>query len=91
MDKNYSPTVLRKVLTVYLTHPEQLTEHEQQIAERICSCSLCDALWMRRMKRSPQRCPRCHKHAWNRPLLESIAAIDRAKVNATNHGHDETK
>lgn len=80
MVKHYSPTVLRKVLTVYLTHPEQLTEHESALAERICSCSLCDAIWIRRKKKSPQRCPRCHKHAWNRPLLESIAAIDRTRA-----------
>jgi hypothetical protein len=82
VDNNYSPAVLRKVLTVYLTHPEQLTEHEQHIAERVCSCSLCDGIWIRRKRKSPQRCPKCHKHAWNRPLLESIAAIDRAKTDA---------
>ena len=82
MDNIYTQTVLRKVLTVFLTHPEQLTEHEQQIAERICSCSLCDVLWLRRKKRSPQRCPRCHRHAWNRPLLESIRAIETAQANA---------
>jgi uncharacterized paraquat-inducible protein A len=82
VDNIYTQTVLRKVLTVFLTHPEQLTEHEQQIAERVCSCSLCDVLWLRRKKRSPQRCPRCHRHAWNRPLLESIRAIEQAQRTA---------
>ena len=76
MALNYSQTVLRKLLTLYLTHPEQLTEHEQQIADRICSCSLEEWLWIRRKKRIPLRCPHCHKHAWNRPMLEQINAIE---------------
>jgi hypothetical protein len=80
MVTNYSQSVLRKVLTLYLTHPEQLTVHEQEMGERICSCTLCDVLWVRRKKRIPQRCPKCHKHGWNRPLIEQMRAIDEAQA-----------
>lgn len=68
----YSKIFLLKVLHLYGTHPEQLTPQEQELAARICSCSICDAIWMRRKKRLPARCPECHKHSWNRPLLEAI-------------------
>ena len=80
MKLTYSQTVLRKLLTLYITHKEQLTVHEQEIADRICTCTLCETLWVRRKRRIPNRCPHCHRTAWNRPLLESIAAIDRAKA-----------
>lgn len=76
MALSYSQSLLRKFFTLYLMHPEQLTEHERQIAERICTCSLCDTLWIRRKMKTPKRCPRCHKHAWNRPLLEAMKAHD---------------
>jgi len=76
MALNYSQPLLRKFFTLYLTHPEQLTDHERQIAERICTCSLCDTLWVRRKMKTPKRCPRCHKHAWNRPLLEAMRLRD---------------
>lgn len=82
MKLTYSQAVLRKLLTLYLTHKEQLTVHEQQIADRICSCTLCDWLWVRRIKRIPTRCPKCHRTAWNRPLLEQIRAIDEAQSTA---------
>ena len=91
VDNTYTQTVLRKVLTVFLTHPQQLTEHEQRIAERICACSLCDVLWLRRKKRSPQRCAHCHRHAWNRPLLESIRAIEAAQLAAAANKSKEAK
>jgi hypothetical protein len=68
------------MLTLYITHPEQLTEHEQLLSERICSCTLCDVLWVRRKKKSPQRCPACHKHGWNRPLITSLQAIEQSQL-----------
>jgi predicted Zn-ribbon and HTH transcriptional regulator len=64
------------MLTVHLTHNEQLTEHEQNLAKRICSCTLCEHLWVRRIKRIPTRCPKCARSSWNRPLLESLRAIE---------------
>ena len=68
------------MLTVHLTHNEQLTVHEQQLAARICSCTLCDHLWVRRIKRIPARCPKCARTSWNRPLLESLRAIEEAQT-----------
>lgn len=83
----YSKTLLIKVLHIYLTHPEQLTEHEAQLAERICTCALCDNVWLRRKKKLPQRCPTCHKHSWNRPLLEAMRVKDE---HETAHAKGET-
>lgn len=85
----YSKTLLIKVLHMFHTHPEQLTEHEQDIAQRICVCALCDNVWLRRRKKLPQRCPLCHKHSWNRPLLEAMKAQDdlaAAKAAAAQKG-----
>jgi predicted Zn-ribbon and HTH transcriptional regulator len=79
MKLTFSQPVLRKILTVYLTHKEQLTAHEQELAIRICSCTLCEHLWVRRIKRIPSRCPKCARTSWNRPLIESLRAIDDAK------------
>ncbi len=88
MKLTLSQPVLRKVLTVYLTHKEQLTVHEQELAIRICSCTLCEHLWVRRIKRIPTRCPNCHRTSWNRPLLESIRAIDEAqRAQAAEKAH----
>lgn len=67
-------SILRKLLTVYHTQPAQLTESESSIAGRIVVCSLCDNLWLRRRKKLPDRCPKCHRRAWNRPLLEAMLA-----------------
>jgi hypothetical protein len=87
MVTHYSKTLLIRFLHLYHTHPEQLTEHEQQIAERICSCALCDNVWLRRRKKLPQRCPLCHKHSWNRPLLEAMKAKDEAASAHTTAPH----
>jgi hypothetical protein len=78
MKLTLSQTVLRRLLSVYLTHREQLTEHEQALAARVCSCTLCEHLWVRRIKKVPTRCPNCARTSWNRPLLELIKAQDNA-------------
>ena len=66
--------VLLKLLTVLHTAPQQLTATERALAERICHCCLCDALWIRRKKKTPERCVNCHKRGWDRPLLEALLA-----------------
>jgi hypothetical protein len=91
MTLTYSQTVLRKLLTLYLTHKEQLTVHEQAIAERICTCTLCETLWVRRKRRIPNRCPHCHRTAWNRPILEQIRAIDEAQTQQAANKAEVTK
>jgi hypothetical protein len=67
-------TVLRKLLNLYHTKPEQLTDSEQSICDRIVLCTLCDNVWVRRRKKLPDRCPLCHRRAWNRPLMEALIA-----------------
>ena len=79
MKLTLSQAVLRKLLTAYLTQKETLTQHEQKIAERVCSCTLCNHLWVRRIKRMPDRCPKCARTSWNRPLLEYLIASDDAQ------------
>jgi predicted Zn-ribbon and HTH transcriptional regulator len=89
MKLSYTQPVLRRLLSIYLTHREQLTEHEQILAARVCSCTLCEHLWVRRIKRVPTRCPNCHRTSWNRPLLELIKAQDTAATAAREeHHHD---
>lgn len=78
MKLTLSQPVLRRLLSVYLTHQEQLTDHEQMLAARICTCTLCEHLWVRRIKKVPTRCPACARTSWNRPLLELIKAQDAA-------------
>jgi hypothetical protein len=72
MSYNWNQSTLEQILKAYHTHKEQLTESECDIASRIVECSLCSAKWVRRKKGIPTRCPKCHKRAWNRPLLEAI-------------------
>lgn len=69
------------MLTTYLTKKEALTTHEQELCVRICTCTLCEHLWVRRIKRIPTRCPHCHRTSWNRPLLEQIVAIEQAQAD----------
>lgn len=69
------------MLTTYLTNKEALTMHEQDLAIRICTCTLCEHLWVRRIKHIPARCPKCHRTSWNRPLLEQIKAIEDAQAS----------
>ena len=67
-------SVLRKMLNVYHTQPAQLTESELVICKRIVVCSLCDNIWVRRKKLIPDRCAKCHRRGWDRPLLEALIA-----------------
>ena len=76
MKLRLSQAVLRKLLTAYLTQKETLTQHEQNLAERVCTCTLCEHLWVRRIKRIPTRCPKCARTSWNRPMLEYLIASD---------------
>jgi hypothetical protein len=76
-------SILRKMLNVYHSHPEQLSTHEQAICERIVICSLCDNVWVRRAKKVPDRCPACHRRAWDRPLLEALMAREPTKKELT--------
>jgi len=78
----YPKSLLIKFLHLSLGHPEQLTDHETEIASRICVCALCDNTWLRRRKKLPQRCPACHKWSWNRPLLEAMKAKEDAAAAA---------
>jgi hypothetical protein len=72
--------ILSKLLTTFKHSPERLTTQEFDLASRICHCTLCDNFWVRRFKKEPTRCPHCHKHAWNRPLItEMLLAEDKAK------------
>jgi hypothetical protein len=64
--------VLKQLLSVKNTTPERLSNHELAIAARICHCTLCDSLWCRRPKGIPDRCPKCHKRGWDRPLLSAM-------------------
>jgi hypothetical protein len=67
-------TILTKLLTALKTAPERLSAQETSIAQRICRCSLCEALWVRRKTKLPDRCPKCHKRAWDRPFLDALMA-----------------
>lgn len=81
MKLTLSQTVLRRLLTAYLTKKETLTVHEQKLCERICTCTLCDHLWVRRIKKIPARCPKCARTSWNRPLLEFLIASDTSNAD----------
>jgi predicted Zn-ribbon and HTH transcriptional regulator len=70
--------VLRKLLNIFRSNPLQLTETEQNIAKRVEICSACNAVWFRRAKKKPERCPRCHKRAWDRPFIAALEEAHRA-------------
>jgi predicted Zn-ribbon and HTH transcriptional regulator len=65
-------SVLRKLKNLSASNPLQLSETEQRLAQRIEVCSACNAVWFRRAKRKPDRCPRCHSRAWDRPLVAAL-------------------
>jgi predicted Zn-ribbon and HTH transcriptional regulator len=77
----FPQTVLRQLLSAKLNTPERLSHQEREITDRICHCVLCDMLWIRRKTNIPDRCPKCHKRAWDRPLLSAMLA---AAVNTQN-------
>ena len=70
----FTQTVLQQVLSIRLTTPERLSAHETEIANRICHCTQCNNMWVRKRKGIPDRCPKCHKRNWDRPLLTAIIA-----------------
>lgn len=65
-------TVLKQLLSMKNTTPERLSQQETEIATRIMHCTLCDSLWIRRKRLIPDRCPKCHKRGWDRPLLAAM-------------------
>lgn len=67
-------SILKKVLTTFHTNRDALTPDEQQLALRICFCTLCEYYWVRRFKPDPERCPQCHKRGWNMPLVNAMKA-----------------
>jgi len=71
-------TVLAQLLTMKNTSPERLSHDESELSARICRCSLCAYLWIRRLAAIPDRCPRCHKRGWDRPFLNAL-------LGATTH------
>jgi len=68
--------VLRQVLNNALTNPNTMTGTEIAFAKRICSCSLCTHLWVRRTEEPPDRCPGCHRRGWNRPMINALIAAN---------------
>ena len=68
--------VLRQVLNTALTNPNTMTESELTFSKRICSCSLCTHLWVRRKKDFPDKCPACHRRGWNRPMINALIAAN---------------
>lgn len=70
--QSYSQHILSKLLTARNTKPESLTATELGIANRIELCTLCTYLWVNRKRKKPQRCPNCHKRAWDRPLINLL-------------------
>jgi predicted Zn-ribbon and HTH transcriptional regulator len=82
MSFDYPKTILSKVLTTFKHNPERLSSQEIDLAMRICHCTLCGNFWVRRFKKEPARCPACHKHGWNRPLItEMLNAEQRPHPN----------
>ena len=75
--------VLNKVLATYKQAPERLTPGEIEIAKRIEVCTECQAVWVRRIKNRPIRCPRCFSRAWDRPLINALVAGAKATTPAT--------
>jgi predicted Zn-ribbon and HTH transcriptional regulator len=64
--------ILSKLLTHRNTNPERLSASEKAIADRIAHCTLCGNFWVRRKGKLPDRCPKCHKRGWDRPLLTAM-------------------
>jgi predicted Zn-ribbon and HTH transcriptional regulator len=70
-------TILRQLLTTLNTNKDALSASELALAQRVCHCSTCGYLWMRRRRGIPTRCPSCHTTAWDRPLITAILAAQR--------------
>jgi hypothetical protein len=70
--------ILTQLLTAYNTRRDTLTPSEQMLASRIRTCCICSYIWVSRKKHDPLRCPHCHKHGWDRPLVNAM-------LTAANH------
>ena len=64
--------ILTQLLTAYYQRKDTLTPSEQEIARRIRVCGLCAYIWVARKNLNPKRCPHCHRHAWDRPLVTAM-------------------
>ena len=80
--------VLEKLLIAFKTAPERLSASEAEISKRICRCTCCGAYWVRRKSRTPDRCPKCHRRDWDRPL---IAAMMGTTVPTPAHTHESSE
>lgn len=65
-------SMLQKLLMRYNTQRDTLTPDEQGLCERICFCVLCGYFWVRRIRKTPKRCPDCHKPGWNMPFVAAL-------------------
>jgi hypothetical protein len=74
-------TVLAQLLTMKNTAPERLSHDEAELSTRICRCSLCAYLWIRRLAQIPDRCPKCHKRGWDRPFLNALLAAKPTTID----------
>jgi len=76
---NLPQSVLSQVLDAYRSRPETLTEGEILFASKIRSCALCFHKWVQRSRKSPLRCPHCHKRAWNRPFVNALTMAEAGR------------
>jgi predicted Zn-ribbon and HTH transcriptional regulator len=74
--------ILAQLLSAFNTRKDTLSSDEQMLASRICFCTLCDYIWVRRLKREPDRCPSCHRRGWNMPLVNAM--LERVGDNLTS-------
>lgn len=64
--------VLKQLLSTKNTSPDRLSASERAIVDRICLCTTCEQLWIRRKQKLPERCPYCHSRAWDRPFISAL-------------------
>ena len=76
-------SILAQLLAAYNTRKDTLTSDEQKLAARICFCTLCQYLWVRRLSQEPDRCPNCHRRGWNMPLVNAM--LNREPDTLTGH------
>ena len=79
-------TVLRQVLSQAQTRANTMTTDELRFAARICDCSICSHLWVKRKPQNPARCPACHSTAWNRPMINAMARADEITTKPEKQG-----
>ena len=78
---SFTQDVLTQLLSIKNTSPERLSEHERKICDRICHCTQCTYLWIRKFTRLPERCPNCHARDWDRPLITAMLTTAKASTN----------